>query len=94
MIQHYRSWLNLLDCHKAKLYFFFQKMEALVLFDIDGTTAVVSANLLIDADGCSAVEATKDLDTQYLKSSTWYVMNGGKRLLVEVLDISSKLILR
>ena len=65
-------------------------MEALMLFDIDGLTAVVEINHLFDADGCSAVEAIQDLDKQFLKSSTWFVLDGGKRLLAEVLEIGGK----
>ena len=72
------------------MFLLFQTMEALVLFDIDGLTAVVATNQLFDADGCSAVEATHDLDKQFLKSSTWFVLGGGKRLLAEVLEIAGK----
>ena len=65
-------------------------MEALVLFDIDGSTAVVATSHLFDADGCSAVDAAQDLDKQFLKSSTWFVLDGGKKLLTEVLEIAGK----
>ena len=50
----------------------------LVLFDEDGCTAVVNKNRLLT------------LDREVTCASTGYIKSGGKRLLVEILEISGK----